>query len=50
MKPKTKAIKSVAIILFGSASSENANTENIIIVNDGGTKTVEMILANLCVK
>lgn len=48
MKPKTIAIKIVAIIFCGSVSSAKANTVNIIIVNEGGTKMVEMILANLC--
>ncbi len=48
MKPKTIAIKIVTIIFCGSVSNVKANRVNIIIVNEGGTKMVEMILANLC--
>ena len=48
IKPNIKAIKIVAICFDDSDSKVNAKIVNIIIVKDGGTKSVEMNLANLC--
>ena len=48
IKPNIEAIKMVAICLPDSTSKVNASIENIIIVNEGGTKIVDTILASLC--
>ncbi len=47
MNPNTSAIKIVAACLLDSDSNWNANIEKIIIVNDGGTNSVEINLASL---
>ncbi len=41
-------LKLLHTCLLDSDSNVKANIVKIIIVNDGGTKTVEIILANLC--
>ena len=48
MNPNISAIKIVAACLIGSDSKWNANIVKMIIVNDGGTNTVEINLARLC--
>ena len=48
MNPNASAIKIVTACLLDSDSSWNANIVKMIIVNDGGTNTVEIILASLC--
>ena len=48
MNPNANEIRIVAICLLNSDSSWEANIEKTIIVNDGGTNTVEIILASLC--
>jgi hypothetical protein len=48
MKPKSSAIKIVAACLIDSDSNWNENMEKMIIVNDGGTNSVEINLASLC--
>ena len=48
MNPNIIAIKIVANCLLDSGSNVKAKIVKIIIVNEGGTKIVEMNLANLC--
>ena len=48
MNPNTNAFKIVTICLPSSDSKVKANIVKIIIVNDGGTNTVEINLASLC--
>jgi hypothetical protein len=48
MNPNTNAFKIVTTCLTGSDSKVKANIVNMIIVNDGGTNSVEIILASLC--
>lgn len=48
MNPNISAIKIVATCLSDSDSNVKAKIVNIIRVNEGGTKMVEISLANLC--
>ena len=48
MNPNISAIKIVATRLPDSGSNVKANIVKMIIVKEGGTKIVEMNLANLC--
>ena len=48
MNPNTNAIKIVTTCLIGSDSKVKTNIVKMIIVNDGGTNSVEIILASLC--
>ena len=47
MNPKINGINKVSNLLSESDSKVNANIKYMIIVNDGGTKRVEIIRANL---
>ena len=49
IKPKTKAVRIVTIIFAVSYSKVKANIVNTIIVKDGGTKRIEINLANFLV-
>jgi hypothetical protein len=48
MNPNTNAFKIVTICLLGSDSKVKVKIVKMIIVNDGGTNNVEIILASLC--
>ena len=48
MNPNISAIKIVAIRLPGSDSNPKANIVKMIIVKEGGTKSVEINRAILC--
>ena len=48
MNPKPRAVKIVKTCLLGSDSKVKANIVKMIIVNDGGTNSVEINLASLC--
>jgi hypothetical protein len=48
MNPKINGIRKVATLFDDSDSRVKAKIVKMIKVNDGGTKIVEMNLANLC--
>lgn len=50
MKPKINEVKIVTVLFNGSASNVKAKTVKTIIVNEGGTKSVEIKRANLLAK
>ena len=48
MNPNAEAIKIVTTCLLSSDSKVKAKIVKMVIVNDGGTNSVEINLASLC--